>query len=219
MIGLVSEVMNARKLKALVYVYADESCLGNQFTDRANPGGAAGLIETFDERRGWYRRDYFVSDPDTTNQRMALRSAIEGLNSITRPSRIAFHSDSNYLITGMKEWVHGWARRGWKRKGGPIENLGLWTELVIAAARHYSAKNGIAWHWVRGHAGHPKNEYANKLAIEAARSQSDSNGLVESKFKGWVEAQQEKDRFIDFLDVPPEDEFVAHPPPPTPPML
>jgi ribonuclease HI len=211
--------MSAQKLKGLVQIYADESCLGNQFSDRANPGGAAGLIEVFDEKRGWHRRDYFVSDLDTTNQRMALRSAIEGLNSLTKPSCIAFFSDSNYLITGMKEWVHGWARRGWKRKAGPIENLGLWTELVIAAARHYSGRNGIAWRWVRGHAGHPKNEYANNLAIEAARSQRDSKGLIESGFEAWILAQQEKDRFVDFLDLPAEDEFVPNPRPPAPPML
>ncbi len=211
--------MNAQKSRGLVYIYADESCLGNQFSNRANPGGAAGLVEVFDEKRGWRRRDYFTSDPDTTNQRMALRSAIEGLNLLSKPSRIVFSSDSNYLITGMTEWVHAWARRGWRRKGGAIENLGLWTELVVAAARHYHGNKGIAWRWVRGHAGHPKNEYANKLAIEAARRQLDSSGLIDSGFEEWIQAQQEKDRFREFFDLPPDEEFVADPPAPAPPML
>jgi len=211
--------MGTATLKDLVYIHADESCLGNQFGDRANPGGAAGLIELFDEKRGWTRRDYYVFDSDTTNQRMALRSAIEALKLLTKPCRIVFHSDSNYLISGMQKWVHGWARRGWQRKGGPVENLNLWIELVTAASCHYSEQQGIAWRWVRGHAGHPKNEYANNLAIEAARGQKDSNGIIESGFDDWIEAQQEKDRYLDFLDLPPEEDFVADPAPPMPPLL
>ena len=98
-----------------VYIYADESCLGNQFRDRARPGAAAGLIERFDERRGWYRRDYAVFEADTTNNRMAIRSAIVGLESLKRPCDVVFTSDSQYLVKGISEWVHGWARKGWKR--------------------------------------------------------------------------------------------------------
>ncbi|NIR45894.1 MAG: hypothetical protein GWN99_15805, partial [Gemmatimonadetes bacterium] len=81
----------------LVYIHADESCLGNQFSGRRNPGGAGGLIEVFDEVRGWTRRDFQVFEPDTTNNRMALRSAIEGLGALTRPCQVVFYSDSNYL--------------------------------------------------------------------------------------------------------------------------
>ena len=120
----------------LVHIFADESCLGNQFENRRNPGAAAGLIERFDERRGWYRRDFAHFDPDTTNNRMAITSGIVGLGALRQACRVVFTSDSQYLIRGMKEWVHGWARRGWRRKGGPIENLDLWRELVRIAARH-----------------------------------------------------------------------------------
>ncbi len=186
----------------LVYIHADESCLGNQFGDRPTPGGAAGLVEVFDERRGWIRRDYYVSEPDTTNNRMALRSAIEGLRALRRARRVVFYSDSNYLTRGMKEWIHGWAARGWKRKGGPVENLDLWLELASV-----SAPFAIEWRWVRGHAGDPKNEYVNHLAIKAAREQLSSGGLVESGFDDWLEAQREKDRFLDFLDLPPDEPF------------
>ncbi|MEE9134067.1 MAG: ribonuclease H [Gemmatimonadota bacterium] len=210
--------MKAPVFHGLVYIHADESCLGNQFGDRANPGGAAGLIEVFDERRGWTRRDYYVSARDTTNQRMALRSGIEGLKALTKPCRVCFYSDSNYLVTGMKDWVHGWARRGWKRKGGPIENLDLWIQLVKVAARHYSGRNGISWRWVRGHAGDPKNEYVNELAVDAARGQKNSRSLIESGFDAWVEAEQEKERLLDFLDLPPTDEFSPDSRPPNPPM-
>ncbi|MXW55968.1 MAG: hypothetical protein F4Z59_04575, partial [Gemmatimonadales bacterium] len=131
----------------LVHIFADESCLGNQFENRRNPGAAAGLIERFDERGGWYRRDFAHFDPDTTNNRMAITSGIVGLGALRRACRVVFTSDSQYLVRGMKEWVHGWARRGWRRKGGPIENLDLWRELVLVAARHR-----VEWRWPRGHA-------------------------------------------------------------------
>ncbi len=198
--------------QGIVHLHADESCLGNQFSDRAAPGGAAGLIEIFDRRRGWHRRDYYVSEPDTTNNRMALRSATEGLDALTRPCRVVFFSDSNYLIRGTKDWIHNWARRGWTRKSGPIENLELWIDLVRAWKRHV-----IEWRWVRGHAGDPKNEYVNHLAIQAARRQKHSGGLVESGFEGWLEEQRERGRFLQFFDLPPEAEFQPDPGPPRPP--
>ncbi len=204
--------MESRTLRDTVYIHADESCLGNQFSDRATPGGAAGLIEIFHDERGWTRRDFFVCEKDTTNQRMALRSAVEGLRLLKRPCRVIFHSDSNYLVTGMKQWVHDWARRGWKRKSGPIENIELWFDAIRAWDRHE-----IEWRWVRGHAGNPKNEYANRLAIDAARKQKSSRGLVPSGFSAWLESQQERDRFLDFFDVPPDSKFVPDPKPPTPP--
>lgn len=180
-----------------VFIYADESCLGNQFTDRANPGGAGGLVESW-RTDHWVRRDYWVSEPATTNNRMAIRSAITGLGALKRPCAVVFTSDSQYLVKGMSEWVHGWAARGWKRKAGPIENLELWQELVAAAARHQ-----VQWRWVRGHAGHPQNEYANHLATRAARDLSCSDGLVESDFEKWLEKERERDRYFDFLEHAP----------------
>ncbi len=181
----------------LVHIHADESCLGNQFTDKARPGGAAGLIEVFDRKRGWTRRDYYISHPDTTNNRMAIRSAIEGLQTLKKSCRVAFYSDSKYLVQGMKEWLLKWEARGWKRKGGPIQNLELWQALKKVADRHK-----IDWKWVRGHAGDAKNEYVNQLAGHAAESQKNSNGLVDSGFDAWLEAQQEKGRLLDFFDLP-----------------
>ncbi|UCF20126.1 MAG: ribonuclease HI [Gemmatimonadota bacterium] len=198
--------------QGIVYLHADESCLGNQFSDRATPGGAAGLIELFDRRSGWHRRDYYVSERDTTNNRMALRSATVGLDALTKPCRVAFYSDSNYLIRGAKDWIHNWAKRGWTRKSGSIENLELWIDLVRAWKRHV-----VEWRWVRGHAGDPKNEYVNHLAVEAARQQKHSRGLVESGFEGWLEEQRERGRYLEFIDLPPESEFRPDPAPPTPP--
>ncbi|MFS8638484.1 MAG: ribonuclease H [Gemmatimonadota bacterium] len=194
-------------MEPLVYIYADESCLGVQFTDRDSPGGAAGLIEFW---RGdhWERRDYWVSEPATTNNRMALRSAIEGLAALRVPCRVVFTSDSQYLIRGMREWVPGWIRRGWKRKGGAIENVELWRALVDAARRHR-----VDWRWVRGHAGHPQNEYANHLATRAARTQTSSNGLVPSGYERWLEAEREKGRFLDVFEFQPPREETFRPVP------
>lgn len=195
----------------LVFIYADESCLGNQYTDRDSPGGAAGLIELWRDD-AWVRRDYWASEPATTNNRMALRGAADLLAALRRPCRVVFTSDSQYLVTGMREWIHGWARRGWKRKGGAIENVELWRALARQAARHQ-----VDWRWVRGHAGHPQNEYANDIAIRAARQQTASPGLVPSGFVEWLEEQREKrQRYMDFFEVaPPADvPFAAAPAPP-----
>ena len=182
----------------LVFIYADESCLGNQFKGRARPGGAAGLVEYFHPQKGWIRRDFWTSEPDTTNNRMAIRSAMVPLSALRAPSRVVFTSDSRYLVDGMTEWVHGWAARGWKRKTGEIENLQLWKELLPIARRHQ-----VQWRWVKGHAGHPQNEYANFLAIQAASKQSASGGLVESRFDEWMAEEQEKERYLDFFPMPP----------------
>jgi len=184
--------------RTTVLVHADESCLGNQFKDRANPGAAAGLVETW-SASGWVRRDYWISEPDTTNNRMALRSAIEALGALTRPCRVEFVSDSQYLVKGMSEWVRGWKARGWKRKDGAIENLELWKELDRAAQRH-----DVSWRWVRGHAGHPKNEYANHLATGAARTLDSSGGLIQSGFEAWLQDEREKHgRYRDYLESAP----------------
>jgi len=184
----------------VVYVHADESCLGNQFQDRANPGGAAGLVEVW--RGGsWERRDYWLSERDTTNNRMALSSAIEALRALRRPCRVRFVSDSQYLVKGVAEWLPGWKRRGWRRKTGPIENLDLWQKLDRELARH-----DVETVWIRGHAGHPRNEYANHLATRAAKDLSQSAGLIPSAFEAWLEAERGRGRYLDFQESDPPAE-------------
>jgi ribonuclease HI len=178
-----------------VQIHADESCLGNQFKGRANPGGAAGLVEYW-TGSSWIRRDYWLSELDTTNNRMAILSGIEGLRLLTRPCEVRFVSDSQYLVKGMREWLPGWRRRGWKRKAGPIENLDLWKRLSREAERHR-----LEWVWVRGHDGHARNEYANDLAVAAAKEQTSSGGLQPSGFESWLNDQRERrGRFLDFYE-------------------
>jgi ribonuclease HI len=194
----------------LLAIYADESCLGNG-REGSNPGGAAGVIEYMHGDSGNLTRwDYWVSEPATTNNRMALRSVIEAVRAISRKGvrfRVVFTSDSQYLVKGMSEWVFGWMSRGWKRKEGPILNLELWQEAVdvVRAGGHQ-----FSWRWVRGHEGHPQNEYANHLATRAARDQTQSNGIVASKFDEWLAVEVEKKRVtVEPQAFPTDDAFRA----------
>ncbi len=177
-----------------VLVHADESCLGNG-TEPPNPGGNAALIEApaGDSVARW---DFYECAPDTTNNRMALAGAIatlEWLHRQWRNARVTYVSDSEYLIKGMNDWVPGWVARGWRRKGGAVENLPLWQKLVQAAAGHT-----IEWRWVRGHNDNPKNEYANDLAIRAAERQERSNGLVPSGFDTWLAQRRARGQYTDY---------------------
>lgn len=177
-----------------VLVHADESCLGNGL-EPPNPGGNASLIEA---RAGdsFARWDFFECSENTTNQRMALAGAIATLEWLRRRwqrAHVMYVSDSEYLIKGSNVWVKSWQARGWKRKGGAVENLALWQKLVEAGAAHT-----IEWHWVRGHAGHPKNEYANVIAMRAAERQERSNGLVASGFDAWLATQRNRGVYLHY---------------------
>jgi len=186
----VTRVSASRARYPLVAVYADESCLGNG-REGSNPGGAGALVEYI--RPGSseiVRRDLWVSEPATTNNRMALRSVIETFRLLSRKGKqfnVVFTSDSRYIVDGMESWVPNWMRRGWTRKTGPIENLALWHAAVDAVRGHQ-----VQWKWVRGHRGHPQNEYANHLATSAAARQTASDGLVASQFEEWLASQRER---------------------------
>ncbi len=170
-------------------LHLDESCLGNG-REGENPGGGGGLIEIRGRSGKIERRDFFLHEPATTNNRMALKGATLALDLLARKgARVAslMASDSQYLVKGMREWVPGWKARGWTRKGGPIENLKLWKELDAAGRKH-----DVQWVWLRGHQRHPKNEYADWLAVRAAREQRSTDGAVDSEFSEWLAAEQEK---------------------------
>lgn len=181
-------------MTANAVVHLDESCLGNG-REGSNPGGAGGLIE-IRLPRGIQRRDFFSHSPATTNNRMALSGAIAVLQLLARKGtrlRLLLVSDSEYLVRGVREWMPGWIAKGWKRKTGVVENLELWKALHQSLALH---ETQLAW--VRGHNGHPKNEYANDLAVGAARRQETSAGVIESGFDEWLAGKRAKGQYPDY---------------------
>ncbi len=133
------------------------------FTDgacRGNPGpGGWGVVLRFKGTE----KTLYGAEPHTTNNRMELMAAIAGLEALTRPCEVDITTDSQYVKRGITEWLPSWKGRDWKtadRK--PVKNVDLWQRLDAAAARHR-----VRWHWVRGHAGHPENEWADALANQA----------------------------------------------------
>ena len=194
----------------LVAVYADESCLGNG-KQGDNPGGAGGLVEYRRSKGELARRDFWVSERATTNNRMALRSSIEAFTALSAKGHrfsVVFTSDSRYLVDGMTDWVHNWTRRGWKKADGkPVENRELWQQAVEVIQR---GGHEVQWRWVRGHVGHPQNEYANFLATHAAATLTSSGGLVESGYEAWAEALRARGKLPGTADpFPTPGEFAA----------
>lgn len=120
-----------------------------------NPGpGGWGVVLIHPQKT----RELSGGDPHTTNNRMELTAAIEALKALTRPCRIDFYTDSQYVKNGITQWVQGWIAKGWKN----VQNVDLWHELMRQVERH-----DIEWHWVKGHAGNHYNERADQLATEA----------------------------------------------------
>ena len=180
-------------MSSAAILHLDESCLGNG-REGQNPGGGGGLVEARSNNGNIHRRDFYISSPATTNNRMALASAVAALQLLARKAArlpVLIVSDSQYLVKGMREWVPGWVGRGWRRKEGPIENLELWKALVASSRLH-----DVQWTWVRGHKGHAKNEYANDLAVLAAKDQRVSEGLVESGFDDWLKLKRAKGLYL-----------------------
>ena len=196
----------------LVAVYADESCLGNGKSGDT-PGGLGALVE-FRKTDGTLARfDLWASEPNTTNNRMALRSVIDAYAAMSRKGNrlsVQFTTDSRYIVDGMTSWVKGWMARGWRRKEGPVENVELWQAAVDAIALH-----DTQWCWVKGHAGHPQNEYANHLATRAAATQDATEGLVPSQFDTWLAAQGPKTRSQPLSPFPVAVRFVPAAPLPS----
>ena len=141
-----------------IEMFTDGACKGNP-----GPGGWGVII-----RAGAREKELSGGEPLTTNNRMELMAAIEGLNALKRPCRVLLYTDSVYVRDGITKWIHGWRKNGWRtadRK--PVKNTELWQALVEATAPHR-----IEWHWVKGHSGHPENDRADALAsAEALRFQ------------------------------------------------
>ena len=127
------------------------------------PGGWAYVL-----RFGNHTREMSGSVPHTTNNRMELTAAIEGLRSLKEHCKVEVVTDSEYLKNGITTWIHGWKRNGWKTASKkPVVNQDLWMELDELAARHK-----IKWTWTKGHADHEDNNRCDELATQAAREQN-----------------------------------------------
>lgn len=137
-----------------VEIATDGACKGNP-----GPGGWGVVL-----RMGTTEKELSGGEALTTNNRMELSAAIEGLNALKRPCRVTLSTDSRYVMDGLTKWIHGWRKNGWKTADKkPVKNAELWQALIAAAAPHR-----VEWIWVKGHAGHPDNERADRLASDAA---------------------------------------------------
>jgi ribonuclease HI len=122
-------------------------------------------------------------EPHTTNNRMELTAAIQALERLERPCRVELHTDSRYLQRGVSEWLPEWVKRGWRRRSGELQNEDLWRRLAAAVTRHQ-----VTWKWLKGHAGHPRNERADRLAAAAIREQRAARALSRRGGGGAAEA-------------------------------
>ena len=136
-----------------VTIYSDGACEGNP-----GPGGYAAIVDI-----GGERREILGSEKQTTNNRMELKAVIAALGTLPEPSSVRVVTDSQYVANGMRSWIHGWKRKGWRNASGePVKNRDLWEELDRLARPHR-----VRWEWIRGHSGHPENERADALARRA----------------------------------------------------
>ena len=136
-----------------VEIFTDGACSGNP-----GPGGWGVLLRFGDEEKTLSGAEW-----ETTNNRMELMAAIQGLEALNRPCRVKLVTDSKYVQTGMTEWIASWKQRAWRTANRqPVRNVDLWQWLDKSAARHT-----IQWVWVRGHSGHLENERVDRLAREA----------------------------------------------------
>ena len=134
----------------IVELFTDGACRGNP-----GPGGW-GVLLRYQEKE----RELWGGEPETTNNRMELQAAIEGLRALSEPCRVNLTTDSQYVRKGITEWISAWKRRGWRTAAKkPVKNVELWQLLDAEASRHQ-----VEWHWVKGHSGHRENDIADTLA-------------------------------------------------------
>lgn len=144
-----------------VTIYTDGACVGNP-----GPGGWAAILQF-----GNAVRELAGGEIATTNNRMELQAAIQGLTKLKERCDVEIFTDSEYLREGISKWIHGWKATGWKKR---IRNKDLWLALEKVASRHE-----VHWNWVRGHAGNSKNERCDLLATQQAERLEKTNSRAE----------------------------------------
>ncbi|MGE4499971.1 MAG: ribonuclease HI [Hydrogenovibrio sp.] len=133
-----------------VELFTDGGCRGNP-----GPGGWGALL-----RFGEFEKELKGAEPDTTNNRMELTAAIEGLKALKRPCKVTLTTDSQYVKNGVTQWMANWKRNNWRTAAKkPVKNQDLWQALDEALKPH-----DVTWAWVKGHAGHDENERVDELA-------------------------------------------------------
>lgn len=141
-----------------VRLITDGSCLGNP-----GPGGWACIL-----KYNQHLKEMWGSERETTNNRMELTAAVQGLRALKERCDVTVVTDSEYVKNGITKWVAGWKRNGWRTAAKePVKNRELWEALEAEAARH-----DTHWHWTKGHANDEENNRCDELAQQAAREQS-----------------------------------------------
>jgi ribonuclease HI len=147
-------------MSAAVVIYTDGACKGNP-----GPGGWGAVLQ-YNGRV----REIFGGETHTTNNRMELTAAIQGLRALKVDCEVEVVTDSEYMKKGITTWIHGWKRKGWLTAAKkPVVNQDLWMELDEQVSRHKTE-----WVWTKGHANHADNNRCDELATRAAREQCDS---------------------------------------------
>lgn len=141
------------KAKPKLDIYTDGACSGNP-----GPGGWGVYIEFGDKTK-----KLSGYEPETTNNRMELKAAIEALKILKKQCRINLYTDSIYVQQGITTWIHSWIKKGWRKSDNkPVKNADLWQELHELVTQH-----DVKWHWVKGHANSRGNNIADQLAVDA----------------------------------------------------
>lgn len=136
--------------QAIVEIFTDGACKGNP-----GPGGWGVLL-----RYQGHEKKLFGGELDTTNNRMELRAAIEGLKALKKPCKVVLTTDSSYVKNGIEKWLFNWKRNNWRNSQKQVvKNQDLWQQLDALASQHQ-----VSWQWVKGHSGHRENEIADSLA-------------------------------------------------------
>lgn len=140
----------------IVEIYTDGACTGNP-----GPGGYGAVLKYGDTVK-----EISGCEPRTTNNRMEMMAVIKALQQLKRPCKVRVVTDSNYLVKGMTQWIHGWVRRNWiNSQKRPVLNRELWEEILELSRKHQ-----ITWQWVKAHDGHPENERCDQLARAAIKN-------------------------------------------------
>jgi ribonuclease HI len=143
----------------IIEIFTDGACSGNP-----GPGGWGVVM-----RYKGVEKTLSGAANHTTNNQMELQAAIEGLAALKRPCKVVLTTDSKYVQQGITQWIHNWEKNGWKTASkDPVKNADLWKRLLELVRKH-----DVTWQWVKGHSGHPENELADTLAVEAMQRLKD----------------------------------------------